>query len=613
MPPKAKKRNANFNGNQCKKQEINHLDNASNEKVVDDKACELEEFAQLKLEKSKLETQLLTSSCYFNSQLKKAYEERDEFAKVFERLKESQGIDLIQKLEKEKEALKNHSNQLSAKNEFLNSNHDKLKNDYESLKSEHSSLKSRMTKLESKFNCSDIKSNNEKLTQKCQSLESGIENLTSQLAKECQKGQNLQDHLSVIEIENSKMKAKILQAENKTLNKNIFTSENKELKKLLNKSQLECQDLKGKMERFQKESDTRLKDLKSTTEELKFQIEGKEKALDVLKNESGQQIKSLEVQSDLLKKHCSGLRSIISIKDEEIQKLSEKLNTSDDAKVLEMKNKDQELENLNERNKDLKQLLEDSKKASEDLKSRLDRYENLQAECDSKSKKMESEMSRMEVKLKEKNQKIDVLEKALQSMKSQNEYLQKNSSDLKKTVSKKDDKIKEINRKVSDEASAMKSKNLELDNLKKKVEDAFVKENVLKNELHKYQNNINSLKETHLEEIRKLSSRMAFERDIQIKTLNNKLEKDKDIFASKHQIIKDLQAEIVDLKTKNSELEKMSLPVKTEPSGEKDIYDNEIIRLNELLNDKNNELFSIVSEKLEIAKELERLKSLLQQ
>ena len=57
----------------------------------------------------------------------------------------------------------------------------------------------------------------------------------------------------------------------------------------------------------------------------------------------------------------------------------------------------------------------------------------------------------------------------------------------------------------------------------------------------------------------------------------------------------------------------MSLPVKTEPSGEKDIYDNEIIRLNELLNDKNNELFSIVSEKLEIAKELERLKSLLQQ
>ena len=57
----------------------------------------------------------------------------------------------------------------------------------------------------------------------------------------------------------------------------------------------------------------------------------------------------------------------------------------------------------------------------------------------------------------------------------------------------------------------------------------------------------------------------------------------------------------------------MSLPVKTEPSGESETCNNEIIRLNELLNDKNNELFSIMSEKLELAKELESIKSLLQQ
>ena len=57
----------------------------------------------------------------------------------------------------------------------------------------------------------------------------------------------------------------------------------------------------------------------------------------------------------------------------------------------------------------------------------------------------------------------------------------------------------------------------------------------------------------------------------------------------------------------------MSLPVKTESSGESETCNNEIIRLNELLNDKNNELFSIMSEKLELAKELERMKSLLQQ
>ena len=77
MPPKAKKRNANFNGNishgnQFKKQKITNLDNASNEKVVIDQDCEGDELAQLKLEKSKLEAQLLKSSCYFNSQLKKA-------------------------------------------------------------------------------------------------------------------------------------------------------------------------------------------------------------------------------------------------------------------------------------------------------------------------------------------------------------------------------------------------------------------------------------------------------------------------------------------------------------------------------------------------------------
>ena len=45
MPPKAKKRNANFNGNishgnQFKKQKITNLDNASNEKVLVDQACE---------------------------------------------------------------------------------------------------------------------------------------------------------------------------------------------------------------------------------------------------------------------------------------------------------------------------------------------------------------------------------------------------------------------------------------------------------------------------------------------------------------------------------------------------------------------------------------------
>ena len=66
--------------------------------------------------------------------------------------------------------------------------------------------------------------------------------------------------------------------------------------------------------------------------------------------------------------------------------------------------------------------------------------------------------------------------------------------------------------------------------------------------------------------------------------------------------IKALQAEVSSLKAENSRLEEC-----TKETG--DSSKLEILKLNELLNEKNNEIFYIISEKLHMKKKLDDLMS----
>ena len=147
--------------------------------------------------------------------------------------------------------------------------------------------------------------------------------------------------------------------------------------------------------------------------------------------------------------------------------------------------------------------------------------------------------------------------------------------------------------------------------MKLKLKDVSSKEKALWDKLKICQEKINdlqaeksNLEAKHKENLKGLSKMADDTEDYQNKII--KLKKDnsdlRDIanFASDN--IKALQAEVSSLKTENSRLEECT----KETSDSSKL---EILKLNELLNEKNNEILYIISEKLHMQKKLDDLMS----
>ena len=310
---------------------------------------------------------------------------------------------------------------------------------------------------------------------------------------------------------------------------------------------------------------------------------------------------NLEKENETLTKRCQDLendkRCLKTQLEEECQKVHQLQNKLSELSVDHFKCKS----DLSQKCADLKTQMD---KQSETIKSRDIKIDELIGELEDKDKKS------------------DDFKKACQ--KGADSFVNnKNDKLMKGKIKELDDKVvklkNDIKEKIS-ECDQLKRENdnldliigendSEIENMKLKLKDVSCKEKALWDKLKICQQQMNDLQaeKSNFEEKHNKNSKELSKMDDDIEYYQNKiikLKKDnsdlRDIANFTSNNIKALQAEVSSLKAENSRLGELTK--KTEDSSQL-----EIIKLNELLNDKNNEVISTISDKLQVQKKLDDL------
>ena len=336
----------------------------------------------------------------------------------------------------------------------------------------------------------------------------------------------------------------------------------------------------------------------------------------------------------------------------EIQKLKETL-AKNDKEAAKMKSR------IDEKDTKIKKLARDNSKYCDDVKNLKKEIDNLKTKYSKQrsSRSKSRDLSNCELKLKEKDEEVEKLSKEFlikegriaeltkqvdelknelsksgkdrKDSRSQSPTTSSKSSDTETVIQKKDEEMEKMAKEFLANMKQLDSFRKQVNDLmndkvdkEKKLKDiseeASKKEKALWNELNKCREDQGKLQsqnvnlEERLRNDRKELSKQIEESQEYIKQIL-KLKKEKsdlhDVARFTTKNIKELQSENSDLKAKLANLEQALDSEKAKVSDRPEAKNNgEIIRLNELVSEKDNEIFAIMSEKANLVREIENLK-----
>ena len=259
---------------------------------------------------------------------------------------------------------------------------------------------------------------------------------------------------------------------------------------------------------------------------------------------------------------------------------------------LKLREKDEEVEKLS------KEFLIKEGKIAE-LKKQVDELKNKPIKSDrnrtdSRSESPTTSSKSTENIIKKKEEEIDKMAKEFLANMKQLDTFRNQVNELMNDKVAKDKKLKEISEEASKKEKALWSELNKCREDQGKLESQKVSlEERIRNERRELSKQVEDSQE-YIKQILKLKKEKSDLHDVARFTTEN---------------IKELQSENSDLKSKVSDLEQALNSARDKVQDRPDVKNNgEIIRLNELVSEKDNEIFAIMSEKANLVREIDRLK-----
>ena len=410
----------------------------------------------------------------------------------------------------------------------------------------------------------------------------------------------------------------------------------------------------------QREND--IKKLETENADLKKQLELTKANNSALEKETPKESESKKTEVDELEKKMNEIANENNELNEKLKFLNEDIEKSTSNHKLQITSLEAEKETLNaaledemKKNSSLQKSISENHEscANDQPIQNTPESQNQSTDCNDFQRRismLESDKKEMTEKVKQYDElkaQSDAFEVMMSNAKTQyddlNKLIQEKDKEIEK-VSKdfliKEEKLLKFTTQIDTLVSELSDNKQQLSKLTKQLdiaisdklayqkkyedlsEEASKKEKVLWEELKKCREDQIKIKELeyHRNDLEERNRMDRKELSKQVDDSQNyikqilKLKKEK---SDLHEIaqfsadnIKNLQSENSELKTKLSELEQASETFRTQVKEKSEVKNyEEILRLNELVSEKDNEIFAIMSEKSNLVREIEKLKS----